>query len=72
MAEPLHVAVLADTHVAAGRTLPDDVWALLRQADVILHAGDVTATALLDELRAVAPSCSATTTTCSSAPCPSA
>ena len=55
MAETLHVAVLADTHITAGRTLPDDVWDQLRQADVILHAGDVTSPELLDELRAVAP-----------------
>jgi uncharacterized protein len=55
MAELLHVAVLADTHVTAGRTLPDDVWTLLHDADVILHAGDVTSPELLDELRAVAP-----------------
>lgn len=55
MAEPLHVAVLADTHIAGDRSLPDDVWARLRDADVILHAGDVTSPELLDELRAVAP-----------------
>ncbi len=55
MASMLQVAVLADTHVAAGRTLPDDVWARLRDADVILHAGDVTSPELLDELRALAP-----------------
>ena len=55
MAEPLHIAVLADTHIPAGRTLPDDVWDQLRHADVILHAGDVTSAELHDELRAVAP-----------------
>src|SRR4051794_36724387 len=55
MAEPLHVAVLADTHISGDRTLPDDVWDQLREADVILHAGDVTSPELLEELRAVAP-----------------
>ena len=54
-APTLRVAVLADTHIAAGRTLPDDVWRQLAPADVILHAGDVTSPELLDELRAVAP-----------------
>src|SRR3954452_18819077 len=55
MAEPLHVAVLADTHIAPGRTLPDDVWTELRDADVILHAGDVTSAELVAELGALAP-----------------
>jgi len=55
MALPLQVAVLADTHVSSGRTLPDAVWDRVREADVILHAGDVTSPDLLDELRAVAP-----------------
>jgi putative phosphoesterase len=52
---PLQVAVLADTHVRSGRTLPDDVWDRLRGADVILHAGDVTSPDLVRDLRGVAP-----------------
>jgi uncharacterized protein len=54
-APPLQIAVLADTHIASGHTLPDRVWERIADADVILHAGDVTAPELLDELRAVAP-----------------
>ena len=34
------------------RRLPDECVRLLREADLILHAGDVTAAAVLDELRA--------------------
>ncbi len=49
--------VLADTHVAhpGSRPVPDEVWAVARTADLILHAGDVTSQWLLDELSGVAP-----------------
>jgi putative phosphoesterase len=55
MPNALRVAVLSDTHVAPGRTLPDEVWAELATAQAILHAGDVVSAQLLDELAAVAP-----------------
>ncbi len=49
--------VLADTHLRPdrSRTLPDQVWDAARSADVILHAGDVLAVELLDELARLAP-----------------
>jgi putative phosphoesterase len=49
--------VLADTHVvpAGRRQLPHPVYDLLEQADLVLHAGDVTTPDLLHELRAFAP-----------------
>lgn len=49
--------MLADTHVRRGgsRRLPDVVYDELERADVILHAGDVVAPELLDELRGFAP-----------------
>jgi len=53
--DAVEVAVLADTHLSDARTLPDHVWDRLAEADVILHAGDVTGGRLLDELAAVAP-----------------
>ena len=53
---PLRVAVLADTHLRTGADqLPDAARAHLRAADVILHAGDVVARPLLDDLAALAP-----------------
>jgi putative phosphoesterase len=55
MAGELRVAVLADTHVRPGRSLPERVWREVRGADVILHAGDVLTRELLDELATVAP-----------------
>jgi putative phosphoesterase len=50
------VAVLADTHtLGMTRTVPMGAWPYLETADHILHAGDVLDTALLDELKALAP-----------------
>jgi len=53
----MNVVVLADTHVMVGgsRELPDSVYLALDSADVILHAGDVLARGLLDELASYAP-----------------
>lgn len=53
----MRVLVLADTHIRTGgsRRLPDAVYAELDRADAILHAGDLTAPELLDELRGFAP-----------------
>ncbi len=49
--------VLADTHIRPGRSrrLPDEVYAALDDADVILHAGDVVTADLLQELSGFAP-----------------
>ena len=50
------VAVIADTHIPRGRRqLPDACLRILADADLILHAGDVTAATVLDELRKLAP-----------------
>ncbi len=51
------LAVLADTHIRRGssRRLPDAAYALLEGADVILHAGDIVVSDVLDELRGFAP-----------------
>jgi putative phosphoesterase len=54
----MNVLVLSDTHIGPtrpGRRLPDDVYALLDRADVVLHAGDVTSPDLLAELAGFAP-----------------
>ena len=43
--------MLSDTHVPRrARTLPRQVWDEVERADVVLHAGDWTSEALLDEL----------------------
>jgi putative phosphoesterase len=56
---PLTIGVLADTHVSrhGHRRLPPQVFALFARlgVDIILHAGDVSTRAVLDELGRVAP-----------------
>lgn len=51
----MHIAVLSDTHLRAGRTLPTFVWEHLNQADLILHAGDLTNMGLFEDLSSIAP-----------------
>jgi hypothetical protein len=48
--------VVADTHVRDDMSrIPDQIWQAAREADVILHAGDVLTPHLLDRLEALAP-----------------
>jgi len=50
------VAVIADTHLPrASRALPAECVRRLRAADLVLHAGDHTSVASLEELRALGP-----------------
>ncbi len=52
----MNILVLADTHIArASVLLPGAVLAALPQADLILHAGDITTSAVLRELERHAP-----------------
>lgn len=52
----MRILLLSDTHVGARRrALPEAVLQAASTADVILHAGDVTAPEVLDELAALAP-----------------
>lgn len=46
------VAVISDTHLPRGkRALPQSCIEHLRDADLIIHAGDLTSSAVLDQLR---------------------
>lgn len=52
----MHVAVIADTHMPrGGRRLPEVCVERLRAADLILHAGDVVAEAVFEELSGFGP-----------------
>lgn len=51
----MEIAVLSDTHLRAGRTLPRFVWEHLTHVDLIIHAGDLTHMGLIEELACVAP-----------------
>ncbi len=57
MSKPVHVVVLADTHIGhrSRRRLPDTAYRLLEGTDLILHAGDVVVGEVLDELAGFAP-----------------
>jgi uncharacterized protein len=50
------LAVISDTHLPRGaRRVPDACLERLREADLILHAGDFAAASVLAELRALGP-----------------
>ena len=51
----MRIAVLSDTHLREGKSLPRFVWEHLTQIDMILHAGDLTHIGLLEELACIAP-----------------
>jgi putative phosphoesterase len=52
----MRIAVVADTHMPrGGRRLPDECLRRLERADLILHAGDVVARGVLEELARFAP-----------------
>jgi len=60
--DDVRAVVLSDTHLrdaqlrdGGARRLPDPVYASLRDADVVLHCGDVVEHGLLDELATFAP-----------------
>jgi uncharacterized protein len=47
----VRLLLLADTHVPKrARSLPDEVWDRVAEADLVIHAGDWVDVALLDEL----------------------
>lgn len=50
----MRIAVLSDTHLHKGKSLPNFVWEHLTQIDLILHAGDLTHMGLLEELACIA------------------
>jgi putative phosphoesterase len=48
---PTRLLIIADTHVPKrARDLPDQVWAAVDSADVVVHAGDWVDERLLDDL----------------------
>jgi hypothetical protein len=52
----VRLAIISDTHLPRGRRrLPDACVERLRAADAIVHAGDLSTAALLDELTALGP-----------------
>ncbi len=52
----MKIICISDTHIENGnKKLPDVLIRALEGADLILHAGDITSLAVIDELKAYAP-----------------
>ena len=52
----MRLAIISDTHLPRGRRrLPDRCVEELRAADLILHGGDISTGAVLDEIEAIGP-----------------
>ena len=50
------IAIIADTHMPRGeRRLPDACVERIRAAELVIHAGDLSATSVLEELEALNP-----------------
>ena len=50
------IAVISDTHLPRGRRhLPDECVARIESADLVLHAGDISAPEVLDEIEQIGP-----------------
>jgi putative phosphoesterase len=50
------IAIVSDTHMPKGdRRIPDACLERIRAADLLLHCGDVSTSAVLDELAAIGP-----------------
>jgi uncharacterized protein len=51
----LQIGLISDTHLHPGMTLDGNVAEVFRDADLILHAGDIYDFAILNELERIAP-----------------
>ena len=51
----MRIGLLSDTHILGGKTLPPGIADAFCGVDLILHAGDIYASSVLDELQRVAP-----------------
>jgi len=52
----MKVGIISDTHVpGASSSMPNSVFEVFKDVDLILHAGDIVDQSVLDELRAIAP-----------------
>jgi len=52
----MQIAIVSDTHMPRGsRAIPEECVEWLRSADLVLHAGDLSTPAVLEDLRALGP-----------------
>lgn len=50
----MKIGVLSDTHVTSAAEIPAEAIESIRGVDMILHAGDIVALSVIDELRTIA------------------
>jgi putative phosphoesterase len=54
--QPVLIAVISDTHMPRGpRRIPDDCVDRMRQADLVIHAGDIATREVLTEIESIGP-----------------
>ncbi|MFC1970174.1 metallophosphoesterase family protein [Chloroflexota bacterium] len=49
------LGLISDTHLLSGNTVPPEIDKIFRGVDLILHAGDMYGTSVLDRLEQIAP-----------------
>jgi len=49
------IGLISDTHLLSGSTLPTQIDTIFRDVDLILHAGDIYNSSVLDRLEQIAP-----------------
>ena len=49
------IGVISDTHIPQFKKLPDSIWDHFAGVELIIHAGDLSVLAVLNELEAIAP-----------------
>ena len=50
------IGLISDTHITPKRgRLPDNVFEIFKNTDLIIHAGDITQQSVIDELKGISP-----------------
>ncbi len=50
-----HIGVISDTHIPHFKKLPDAIWELFANVELIIHAGDLSILSVIEELETIAP-----------------
>jgi putative phosphoesterase len=49
------IGIISDTHIPRFSQLPEQIWTLFAEVELIIHAGDLSILRVLDELETLAP-----------------
>lgn len=50
-----HIGIISDTHIPHFRRLPEPLWIHFANAELIIHAGDLSVLSVIAELESIAP-----------------